>query len=439
MPSFVLIAVYLALMIAPLVLSFGQDLPARALRDDIASGLGLVAFAVLMVEFVLSGRFRLISRRIGSDVTMRWHQLLARAALVLAVLHPFLYAAPFGRTRPWDPSRAETLLFQIDYLAAGTVALVLLVPFVLMAIYRDQLPYRYEAWRLMHGIGGGLIVVLAGIHALIGGRYSADAPLALFWLVLMGIAGLSLTVVYVLKPLWQLLHPYRVVAVRPVAERTWELVVEPEKGAALDFRAGQFVWLNVGHSPFSLEENPFSIASAPGERPRIAFLIKAIGDFTGSLGAIPVGTRAYLDGPHGHLTIADRPAAGIALIAGGVGLAPLMSILRQMRHEGDRRPVVLVYGNRAATQIAHGAELGEMMQELDFTVEHVLSEPPQDWQGRVGLIDEAQIRATLGDAPSPDWLYVLCGPPAMLTGVERVLRRLGVPKARILSERFFYD
>jgi predicted ferric reductase len=98
MPSFVLISAYIALMIAPLALSFAQGLPARSLRDDIASGLGLVAFTILLVEFVLSGRFKVISRKIGSDVTMRWHQLLARGALVMVLVHPFLYAAPYDLT-----------------------------------------------------------------------------------------------------------------------------------------------------------------------------------------------------------------------------------------------------------------------------------------------------------------------------------------------------
>ena len=439
MPSFVLIAAYIALMLAPLVLSFGQGLPARALRDEFASGLGLVAFAVLLIEFVLSGRFRAISRKVGSDVTMRWHQLLARGALLLVLLHPFLYAAPYDRTRPWDPSRAETLLFQTDYLVSGALAFALLIPFVLMAIYRDQLPYRYEVWRLMHGVTAGLIVALVGIHALIGGRYSADPALAAFWLVLMAGAVASLLFVYMLKPLGKLRHAYKVHSVERIADRTWELVVEPERRAPLDFEAGQFVWLNVGNSAFSMGENPFSIATAPGDRPRIGFLIKEVGDFTRSLGRVEVGTRAYLDGPHGHLTVAGREAAGIALIAGGVGLAPLIGIARQMRLDKDTRPAVLVYGNRTAAQIVHGEELAAISADIDLRVEYVLSEPPRDWSGRTGMIGADQIRAIFSDKPPADWLYVLCGPPVMLTIVEQALRDLGVPKSRILSERFYYD
>ena len=91
----------------------------------------------------------------------------------------------------------------------------------------------------------------------------------------------------------QLQRPYRVVANRQVADRTWELVVNPEHGAPLDFLAGQFVWLNLGHAPFSLTEHPFSISSAPADRPAIKFTIKHSGDFTNRIGEIPVGERAW--------------------------------------------------------------------------------------------------------------------------------------------------
>ncbi|WP_170122126.1 ferredoxin reductase family protein [Breoghania corrubedonensis] len=401
----------------------------------------MTALVIILVEFVLSGRFRLISRRIGSDVTMRMHQLFARTALVLALLHPFLYQAPFAPARPWDTARAETLFYRIDFLTTGTIAWVLLIPFVLLAVARDGLPFRYEVWRALHGGGAAAIAAAAGYHALVGGRYSADPVLGAFWLVLIAAAFVSLAVVYVVKPLAQLRHRYRVVAVTPVAERTWEVDIVPEaQGAGMDFKAGQFAWLNIGHSPFSLRENPFSISSAPANRRRISFLIKEVGDFTRTLGAVRPGTIAYLDGPHGHLTIAARKEPGVVLIAGGVGLAPLMAIARQARASGDPRPFVLLYGNRSERQIACRGELDAMARDMaSFTVVHVLSEPPPGWQGARGLVTREVIADACGGTIRPDWLHVLCGPAAMITGVERTLRAGGVPARAVLCERFTYD
>ena len=105
-----LIVVYLAVVTLPLVLSWLVGGPPRTFRQELASGLGILAFSMLLVEFVLSGRFKTISKGIGMDVTMRFHQNMARTALAFAVLHPFLYqGTPSGGQRPWDTPRQLTI------------------------------------------------------------------------------------------------------------------------------------------------------------------------------------------------------------------------------------------------------------------------------------------------------------------------------------------
>ncbi len=313
-----LIAAYAAVVLAPLALAWAQGRPPRPFWDEIASGLGMAAFAILLVEFVLSGRYRGVSGRIGMDVTMRFHQLVARTALAFVLLHPFLYATPFGAPLPWDPTGQATLGLGIATLATGMAAWVALPAFVLLSIFRDQLPYRYETWRWLHLLGAVLIALMVTHHALEAGRYAADPLLAGFWLLLLAAAIGSLAYARIVAPFRRAARPYRVASVRRLASRTWELTVEPTRGAALEFRAGQFVWLKIGHGPLSLAENPFSISSAPAHRPAVQFVIKEAGDLTDRIGAVPVGTPVHLDGPHGNLTLDGRSGAGIALIAGGV-------------------------------------------------------------------------------------------------------------------------
>ena len=267
-----LLPVYLIIALAPLVLGYLQGLPPRPLRDEISSGLAMTAFAVLLVEFVLSGRFRLISARMGMDVTMRLHQLLARTALVFILVHPFLYATPLNFPLPWDTSGELTLGLDGASLATGVIAWIALPAFVLMSIYRDQLPYRYETWRWCHGLGAALIAGAVTHHTLAAGRYSQDPWLAGFWALLLAAALGSLVHTYLIAPLRESAHPYRVTAVRKIALKTWELTLETARGEALRFEAGQFAWLNVAHSPFSLEENPFSISSPPAARPKVQFV-----------------------------------------------------------------------------------------------------------------------------------------------------------------------
>lgn len=437
--SVTLVIAYLAVALAPLALAQLQGLPQRPFLDELSSGLALTGFAMLLVEFVLSGRFKTVSGRMGIDLTMRFHQLIARTLTVFILIHPFLYTLPYADRRPWDSARTATLGLDAVSLVTGLAAWILLALLVITSIRRDQLPYRYETWRLCHGLGAVAIAIFGLHHALAAGRYSAQPELGAFWLAMVGLAVLTMLYVYILTPLWQLRSPYTVASVDKVALKTWAIVIEPSAGDAMAFEAGQFAWFTLGRTPFAIREHPFSMSSCPADRPRIGFTIKEVGDFTREIGRIPVGTTAYLDGPHGNLTLTGREGDGIAFIAGGVGVAPVMSILRQLRVDRDSRPMTLIYGNRCAEQILYQAELEAMKEDLALSVHHVLSEPPQGWTGPVGELDAGVLRDLLNMERRGRWLYFVCGPAPMIDSVEESLGDLGIPMRQIVSEKFSYD
>lgn len=434
MQSVILILFYLVIVLMPLCLSWALDWPPRPLLDDIASGLGMVAFAIILTEFVLSGRFKRLSKRIGMDVIQRFHQLIARTALAFALLHPFMFGGtPSGGHRPWDPTRALTVTSEFSDLASGIVAYLLFPTFVLLAIARTQLDYKYETWRLMHGIGSLLIAFLLLDHTIRAGRYSADPTIMWFWVAMTGTAVAALLNIYVFQPLRQSTRPWKVTVIKRLTPFQWQLKLAPTGHNGITYDAGQFVWLNIGHSAFSHYENPFSISSAPVDGKELTFVIKELGDFTRTLDQVSPGTLAYIDGPYGNLIIEGRTAQGVALIAGGVGIAPMLGILRQMRATGDKRPVKLIYGNRLQEQIIPSEDLSHE------DVVYVLSEPPEDWAGETGRIDPALLERHFSPEICQTWLFVLCGPPAMMDAVEDHLLSKGTPSSNILSERFTYD
>lgn len=429
-----LIVIYLSAVTLPLALSAWVGGPPREFHQELASGLGILAFSMILMEFILSGRFKAISNGVGMDVTMRFHQIMARTALVFALVHPFLYqGTPSAGARPWDPTRELTLTTDFSAILSGIGAFLLLPSLVLLAIGRTQLDYKYETWRLMHGIGALLIALLLLHHTVYGGRYGSEPVMTWVWLTMTGVAVGSLLMVYLWVPVQQKARPWRVASVNRLTPKQWGLTVEPEGHRGLDYKAGQFLWLNVGHSPFSMKENPFSICSAPAEGPRVSFMIKELGDFTRTLDRIEPGTVAYLDGPYGNLSVDGRAEPGVALVAGGVGLAPLLGILRQMRATNDPRKVRLIYGNRAIDQIAYREELGTE------DVVYVLSEPPENWEGETGFIDGGLIDRVFSDEEIGEWVFVMCGPAVMMDIVEDHLIKKGTTSDRILSERFSYD
>lgn len=394
----------------------------RGLWDHAVSAATRAAFALFFVEFVLSGRFRAVSGRIGMDATMRLHQAAARPVAAVLLLHPFLYGAvpaPVG-------------------LAAltGILSWPLLGLLVVTALGRDRLPWTYEAWRLSHGIGAFLLALLATLHAVLAPA-GAHPALAWVWLGLCGLAGASLVSVYLVRPLRRGRRPWRVVSVTPDAEAVWTVTIAAEGHQGLRFRAGQFVWLVLDRGPFSLREHPFSIASPPSEPTRLSFVIAEAGDFTRTIGTLRPGAPAFLDGPHGALTPLERPAPGFVLIAGGTGIAPMLSILREAAARGETRPFLLIVGAwREERLVARGA-IRALRAQLDLTVVEVLSDPPSGWTGETGVLDQAVLGKHCGGERA-GWLHVLCGPPAMLKAATAALRARGVARRDIVAESFRY-
>ncbi len=122
-------------------------------------------------------------------------------------------------------------------------------------------------------------------------------------------------------------------------------------------------------------------------------------------------------------------------VAGGVGITPVMSMLRTLADRGDDRPHLLVYGAGRWEDVTFREELDALRARLDLRIVYVLSEAPPDWQGARGRITAELLAAHLPDDKAA-YLYFVCGPPAMMDAVERSLLHAGVPWPSIYTERF---
>lgn len=434
MQKMLLIGVYLLFIAVPMLASWYFVGHPRIFWQELGSVLGILSFAMILSEFVLSGRVKSFSRKVGMDATMRFHRVIGWLAMVAALVHPFLYqATPTTGPWPWDATRQFAVTADFSAIWTGVVAFILLPVLVVLAIWRSSLDYRYETWRRLHGLTAAVLVAALLHHTLAAGRYAAHETVALTWQVMALIALFALVYRYLISPLMQSAKPWRVSALERLSDKQWKLSVEPMGHAGMEYQAGQFAWLKVGHSSFSISENPFSIASAPAAGPEVCFVIKELGDFTSTLGHTEVGTRAYLDGPYGSLIVDGRTEPGVAMIAGGVGVAPMLGILQQLKQTQDPRSHRLIYANRTEDQIVCRDELADDSPIL------VLSEPDEGWQGEVGLIDRKLIEQSFTDAEFATWLFVICGPVPMMDQVSKTLKEKGVSEERILLERFNYD
>ena len=146
-------------------------------------------------------------------------------------------------------------------------------------------------------------------------------------------------------------------------------------------------------SPFKITAHPFSFSSSAAVADgHVEMSIRKLGDFTSADSQVPVGRRVYLDGPYGAFTIGN-PADMHVLIAGGVGITPMMSMIRTLADQGDKRPVILLYGSKDWDSITFREELEELEARLDLTVVHVLENPPAGWTGERGFINAEVFKA----------------------------------------------
>lgn len=208
-------------------------------------------------------------------------------------------------------------------------------------------------------------------------------------------------------------------------------------GIPFPFQAGQYVLLGARGQG---DRRPYSVACSPGEAAReevLEFLIQ-VGQ-EGSPGphmpSLDVGEVIDVEGPEGSFTLpGGRLDDDLLLVAGGTGIAPLRSILRQVLEDGGDGRVGLVLSGRSPEELAYAGELRELaLGGRIRLVETVTRGAPASWQGVRGRIGRAQLEAAM-TASQP--LCYVCGPDSLVDEVPRLLVGLGVPPSRIFTEQW---
>jgi predicted ferric reductase len=427
------LGLYLFFVLAPLfALLLGSHPPGRAFWTEFSVAIGYSGLAMMGLQFGLTARFRYVTEPFGEDVLYHFHRQISLVAVALVVAHPIILF--IVRPELLGLLNSFTAPWRARFAALSTYSLIALV---VMALWRTRLKLSYETWHITH-IVLAVVAVIAGLLHMIGWSFYLGDPwkrglwiaLTLFW---MGL----LLYVRIIKPLFILRRPYRVTEMRAERGDTWTLEMQPEGHAGLRFRPGQFGWLTVWGSPFKITAHPFSFSSSAAVSDgSVAMSIRNLGDFTRHIGRVPVGRRVYIDGPYGAFTMGN-PADMHVLIAGGVGITPMMSMLRTLADQGDKRPLVLLYGSKDWNAITFREELEALAQRLDLTIVHVLEDPPDGWSGERGFITADVLKRHL-PPPFDEHEYFICGPGVMMDAIEAALGDLQVPIAKYHSERYSF-
>lgn len=261
---------------------------------------------------------------------------------------------------------------------------------------------------------------------------------------------------------WFAERPSESLGVRPLRARV-EQVEHPtpttalvrlarDDGEAFDVAAGQFfTWaLDVGGVR---QRRAYSVALAPGDAlrsPNVRFLVKEVPGGVVShhiTRELRVGDVVELLGPAGSFVLPEDPAVKrLVLIAGGSGIAPIVSLAREARRSRPGMPIDIVYGNRRRADVPLAGELRDLAAASDGAVSlrfalDIVDEPDRSSDWIEGALTRDVVLRALSDAARSSFAgggahaYV-CGPEPMMREARLALESLGAGAAQIHIESF---
>ena len=206
-------------------------------------------------------------------------------------------------------------------------------------------------------------------------------------------------------------------------------VVSPEGKKLFEHRPGQCAMVSIP----GVGEAMFSITSSPTNTEYMEFSIKKCGCLTTWLHQAEVGQNVTVRGPYGNPFPVDDVFAGkdLLFVAGGVGLAPLRSVINYCRHYRDRYGKIdIVYGSRSKDDLLDYQEIiNEWSTDAGVNVHLTIDREQEGWDGHVGFVP-----AYLKELEfSNDKTALVCGPPIMIKFVLQALQELGFTKEQVYT------
>jgi len=400
---------------------------------NLATGrlLGLWTATFLLFQPLLSLHWPKLESILSLDQRLKIHRILGIACLTLAFLHPlFIYGSTLRTTGPWDVGLWPEGL--------GLMALIGLWFVVISSTKRSFLLLSWELWQKMHFLAVPVIgLILAHLFSV--SPFQRREGLLIGWIVLLGLWACTLTWLKIIRPIpYARGNRYQLRDIRSVAHRITELTVSPMGcDRIFSFEPGQYAFIRWPHATVAPETHPFTIASSPVDQQILQFAIKASGDFTKTLAQLKPGDIAQIDGPYGRFTLSDFGRVhSLVMVAGGIGVTPMLSILRSLALQEQRPVVTLIWSNRTGENIPYREELAEIQKQWpQLSIHYILTQDQALHGAHYGRLDHKSLRALVPDYKS-DTHVMLCGPYRMIRDISRAFRRLGYPRRSIHYEMF---
>ena len=385
---------------------------------------GLIGFFCLSFLIISGDTSRFFDRFFGMDRIIKFQRWFAKFTFVFVILHPTFFILSSN-------SMASYLLpqFSVIPIAVGTFALYIFIAVSIASVFYKRVSYR--AWQYLH-ILTYVLFFMAFYHAVNMGSASLLKGIIFGILTLVIILGIIYRTAYKIRHIRS--SRFIVDSVVKEIDNVSTVILKPKRN--LNFKAGQFFFLRIDKNKL-YARHPFTCSSSPHEN-QLSFTIKREGRFTETAFNLKEGDKINVEGPFGRFHLNEENSKrNLVFIAGGVGITPFLSILKDIIHRKKRQNVTLLYSSRRRNEII-AKNFIDGIKEAWFKKTYIITRKDLEESSEYhkGYLTKSLIKKSTEDISNTTFL--ICGPENLKKSAVTILKELGVKSSEIKYEDFFW-
>ena len=403
--------------------------------------LGVLSYTWFTWQFIISARPRFIETSFGMDKLYRLHGIVAFVSILMVLIHKTINENVFG----------DSLMIQLGTLSFLTYTMISILTILLMInsfVVRIQ-PFKiikqwinklkilkYQHYRFLHNLTI-IALFLMQTHVLMTSTAHQSVWVFNTYMAYF-LSGLSFYLYHKwVKPWSHQKVNYEVTKVVKESASVWSIYFISKSKNKFKYHPGQFGFFRFLGVDISDEEHPFSISSSPTQA-ELSITVKDLGDYTHNIQNIKAGNLVHVEAPFGRFSYTHHlKASGQVFIAGGIGITPVISMLRHMRDVKYNQPVILLWGLTTMNDfVCHDELMAITSQMKNIKIIPVVSRD-SNYSGEKGYIDAEKIKRLLLSEP---WIkkaeFYVCGPSPLMEPNLKNLRTLGISRIHIHHEKF---
>ncbi|MGX5682161.1 ferredoxin reductase family protein [Schumannella luteola] len=396
---------------------------------------GLIGSDLVLVMLVLAARIPAIDRAVGHDRAMAAHRSLGKPAFYLLLAHAALLTIGYSLADGSSVVSETVTLFSSADMPLAYLSLGLFVAVVVTSLVAVHRRMPYEAWHVVHLLS--YAAVLAGLpHQLsMGGVLAEGMWQRPYWIALYVVALGSIVVFRVLRPLVaSVRHEVTVESVERIAPDAFSIHLAGRDLDRLGARGGQFFFWRFWAPGTWWHAHPISLSAVPTAR-SARITVRELGEGTRSLSRLQPGTRVSFSGPFGLFTSVVRRRRKVAVLAAGIGITPVLSLLSRLdARAGD---VTVIARGSDETELYLWQELQDWADVNGMRAYRSVGSRARGRDAWLSAHDVARgvtTRSVFPDLADSD--VYLCGPDGWADAAESALLAAGASRESIHRERF---